>query len=59
MCMCVCVSVRMHVQEHSLTHDVLRKLCVREAELLKDPTMQAKIKFRSAVWGCLSLLIGA
>lgn len=32
--------------EHSLTNDVIRKVCPSEAELLKDPTMKAKIKFR-------------
>jgi hypothetical protein len=32
--------------EHSLTRDVAQKLCPREAELLKDPTMNAKVKFR-------------
>ena len=30
-----------------MTDDVIRKVCPGEAELLKDPTMKAKIKFRS------------
>ncbi|CAI8019507.1 Putative uncharacterized protein CXorf58 [Geodia barretti] len=32
--------------ERSLTNDVIRKVCPTEAELLKDPTMKTKIKFR-------------
>lgn len=32
--------------EHSLTSEVLRKISPNEAELLKDPTLQAKLKFR-------------
>ena len=35
-----------HVQEHSLTQEVLRKVSPTEAELLKDPTIKAKVKFR-------------
>ncbi len=34
------------VQEHSLTYEVLRKLSPLEAELLKDPAIRARIKFR-------------
>lgn len=34
-------------QEHSLTGDIIRKVCPAEAELLRDPTMKAKLKFRS------------
>ncbi len=34
------------VQEHSLTYEVLRKLSPLEAELLKDPSIRARIKFR-------------
>jgi hypothetical protein len=32
--------------EHSLTHEILRKLNPREAHLLNDPSMHVKIKFR-------------
>ena len=33
-------------QEHSVTNEVLRKLCPLEAELLRDPTIKAKVRFR-------------
>ncbi|XP_065889234.1 uncharacterized protein CXorf58-like isoform X2 [Dysidea avara] len=32
--------------EHSVTSEVLRKLCPLEADLLKDPTIKAKVRFR-------------
>ncbi|XP_003389727.1 PREDICTED: putative uncharacterized protein CXorf58 [Amphimedon queenslandica] len=32
--------------EHSLTHEVLRKLSPRESSLLKDPSLTTKVKFR-------------
>ena len=35
-----------YYQEHSLTHEILRKLSPREATLLKDPSMQTRVKFR-------------
>ncbi len=34
------------LQERSLTADLLRKLSPREAELLRDPAIQARVKFR-------------
>ncbi|KAK2150952.1 hypothetical protein LSH36_381g02102 [Paralvinella palmiformis] len=36
--------------EHSLSHDILRKVSPREAELVKDKSIQVKIRFRFA--GC-------
>lgn len=34
------------VQEYSLTQEILRKVTPAESELLADPAIQAKIKFR-------------
>lgn len=36
------------LQEHSLTFEVLRKVSPLEADLLKDPAVQARVRFRSA-----------
>jgi len=32
-----------------VTNEVLRKLCPLEAELLKDPTIKAKVRFRLVI----------
>lgn len=32
--------------EHALSNDILRRLSPREAELLKDPSLNVKVKFR-------------
>lgn len=32
--------------EHALSNDILRRLSPREAELLRDPSMNVKVKFR-------------
>ncbi|XP_077987846.1 uncharacterized protein CXorf58-like [Glandiceps talaboti] len=32
--------------EHSLTHEILRKVCPTEAQILKDPSVNVKVKFR-------------
>ncbi|CAF1305344.1 unnamed protein product, partial [Didymodactylos carnosus] len=32
--------------EHALSNDILRRLCPKEAELLKDPSLTVKVKFR-------------
>ncbi|XP_041088714.1 putative uncharacterized protein CXorf58 homolog isoform X3 [Polyodon spathula] len=34
--------------EHCLTYEIIRKLSPSEAELLKDPSMQCKVRFRFA-----------
>ena len=34
------------MQEYSLTREIIRKVSPIEAELLTDPAIQAKIKFR-------------
>lgn len=39
-------------QEHSLTAELLRKVSPREAELLRDPAIQGKVKFRWATVPC-------
>ena len=36
------------LQEQSWTHDVLRKISPNEADLLNDPSVNAKIRFRFA-----------
>lgn len=33
-------------QEHSLTYEVLRKVSPLEADLLRDPVIQARVRFR-------------
>lgn len=40
-----------------MTHDVIRKVCPSEAELLKDPTMKAKIKFRYCIISSIYTLV--
>jgi hypothetical protein len=32
--------------EHALSDDILRRIAPREAELLRDPSMNVKVKFR-------------
>ncbi len=32
--------------EHALSDDILRRIAPREAELLRDPSMHVKVKFR-------------
>ncbi len=32
--------------EHALSNDILRRLSPREAELLRDPSLNVKVKFR-------------
>lgn len=36
----------MPIQEHSLTFEVLRKVSPLEAELLRDPAVHARVRFR-------------
>ncbi len=35
-----------HLQEHSLTHEILRKVSPVEAKLIKDPSIKARVRFR-------------
>uniref|UniRef100_A0A8C6YPB9 Uncharacterized protein n=1 Tax=Nothoprocta perdicaria TaxID=30464 RepID=A0A8C6YPB9_NOTPE len=34
--------------EHCITHEILRRVSPREAELLRDPSMECKVRFRFA-----------
>ncbi|KAJ3018925.1 putative protein CXorf58 [Thoreauomyces humboldtii] len=34
------------MQERSMTMEILRRLCPKEAELMRDPVVQAKVRFR-------------
>ena len=41
-------------QEYSLTQEILRKVTPVEAQLLVDPAIQAKIKFRWVFDTCIT-----